>query len=316
MTRARFSCFLPALVLGLALAPSAAGAQSPGSGQPSAPPASQRLAPARQQPAPVRTVTESQDARLTRAELQEVLNRYSPALAGVLKLDPTLLTNPDYLAPYPGLAEFLARHPEVSRDPAYFLEEVDLPWVASSRHQPFDARQETMSMWRNAMEATLILIGVVIVTLTLAWLIKTLIDYRRWSRLSKVQAEVHNKVLDRFANNDELLTYVQTPAGRRFLESAPITLDPAAPAVAAPLRRILWAVEAGFVLMAGGVGLQYVSGRTPEEVAPMMFAIGVLGVALGLGFILAAAVSFLISKRLGLLAPPPGPPATREREGV
>lgn len=313
----RPSRFMPALILVLALVPSPAPAQAnqPRS-QPGAPPAPQRLGPARQQPAPVRTVTEAQDARQTRAELQEVLSRYSPALAGVLKLDTTLLNNPDYLAAYPGLADFMARHPEVARDPAYFFEEVELPWIPSHRAQPFDPRQETIGMWRRAMESILILTGILVVTTALIWLIKTLIDYRRWSRLAKVQADVHNKVLDRFANNDELLTYVQTPAGRRFLESAPITLDPAGPIVAAPLRRILWAVEAGFVLVAGGIGVQYVAGRAPAEVAPMLFAIGVLGVALGIGFILAAAVSFLISKRLGLLGVPPAAGPAREREGA
>jgi hypothetical protein len=319
MTRARSSHVLPALIVGLGLALISSAdirAQAPGTAQSTAAPSSQRLSPARQQPAPVRTVTEAEDAGQTRTELREVLRRYSPALAGVLKLDTTLLSNPDYLAAYPGLADFLSRHPEVARDPAYFLEDVELPWVASSRREPFDAQQEAIRMWRQAMEALLIFTGILIVTVTLAWLIKTLIDYRRWSRLAKVQADVHNKVLDRFANNDELLTYVQTPAGRRFLESAPITLDPAAPAIAAPLRRILWALEAGFVLMAGGVGMQYVSGRAPAEVSPMLFAIGVLGVALGIGFILAAAVSFLISKRLGLLATGQGLNAAREKEGV
>ena len=151
------------------------------------------------------------------------------------------------------------------------------------------------------------------VTSTLIWLIKTLIDYRRWARLSKVQADVHNKVLDRFANNEEVLTYVQTPAGRRFLESAPITLDPAGPAIAAPLRRILWAIEAGCVILAGGIGLQFVSGRVPREISPMVFALGVLGVALGIGFVVAAGVSFFISKRLGLLAPAAPPSLPQER---
>jgi len=60
----------------------------------------------------------------------------------------------------------------------------------------------------------------------LTWLIRTIIDYRRWSRLSKVQAEIHTKLLDRFSSNEELAAYIQSPAGSRFLESSPIRLDP------------------------------------------------------------------------------------------
>jgi len=253
--------------------------------------------------APVRTVTESQDARETRQELQQMLRRYSPNLAAVFKLDPALMTNADYLAPFPGLAEFLARHPEIARDPAYFFEDVELPWVAVRRSEASDPQMQAINLWRNTLEGLMILTIFLVVTSALVWLIKTLIDYRRWARLSKVQTEAHNKILDRFANNEDLIAYVQTPAGRRFLESAPIALDPAGPAVAAPVRRILWAVEAGFVIMAGGIGLQFVSGRVPAEISPMVFALGVLGVALGIGFIVAAVVSFLISKRLGLLQP-------------
>ena len=57
------------------------------------------------------------------------------------------------------------------------------------------------------------------------WLIRTTLEQRRWSRLSKIQAEVHSKLMDRFSSNDELLTYVQTPSGRRFLESGPSPLQ-------------------------------------------------------------------------------------------
>jgi hypothetical protein len=64
--------------------------------------------------------------------------------------------------------------------------------------------------------------------------------------------------------------------------------------------------------MAGGIGLQYVSGHVPAEVSPMLLSLGVLGVALGVGFIAAAIVSFVVSRRMGLL-PSPTPPATPER---
>src|SRR5689334_3613901 len=43
----------------------------------------------------------TQDARDTKQELERLLDQYPPSLARVLRLDPTLLTNDDYLRPYP-----------------------------------------------------------------------------------------------------------------------------------------------------------------------------------------------------------------------
>ena len=60
----------------------------------------------------------------------------------------------------------------------------------------------------------------------LVWVIRTVVDHRRWLRQSRVQVEVHSKLLDRMTSNEDLLAYAKTPAGSRFLESAPI--DPGA----------------------------------------------------------------------------------------
>ncbi len=57
-----------------------------------------------------------------RRQLREVMELYPPELARVLKLDPTLMTNAQYLAPYPALAEFLKEHPEIPRSPGYFFD--------------------------------------------------------------------------------------------------------------------------------------------------------------------------------------------------
>jgi hypothetical protein len=256
----------------------------------------QALAPEPTAPA-LPPAVDRQSADETRAKLNQVLDAYPPSLARVLKLDPSLLSNPDYLAPYPALAQFLAAHPEVARDPGFYFASVN----AWSREFPLTREDRTVDLWRDIFTGVMIFSGFLFVAVVLAWIIKTLIDYRRWARLSKVQAEVHNKLLDRFAANEDLLAYVQTPSGRRFLESAPIALDPAGPGpVAAPIRRILWAVEAGFVLAAAGIGLLFVSGRVIPDAAQPIYVFGVLGLSVGIGFIVAAAVSFVLSKRLGL----------------
>jgi hypothetical protein len=110
------------------------------------------------------------------------------------------------------------------------------------------------------------------------------------------------KLLDRFANNDELLTYVQSPAGSRFLESAPIMLDAPQKSVGAPLSRILWSMQGGIVLLAGGLGLLFVSARVDlAEAAQPLRGLGIVAIAIGVGFIVSAAMSYVISERLGLI---------------
>jgi hypothetical protein len=71
-----------------------------------------------------------------------------------------------------------------------------------------------------------------------------------------------------------------------------------------PQGRILWSVQGGVVLIAGGIGLQVVSGRVSDASSQPLHALGVLGIALGVGFVISAIISFVISRRMGLIEPP------------
>ncbi len=236
------------------------------------------------------------DSAETREALQVILSKYPPQVGRVLKLDPTLFSNKAYLGNYPGLAAFVAQHPEVAHTPAFYLESI---WV------PNDSRPESTNerVWREMMEGVWIFMVMIIVTGTFLWVIRTIIEHRRWSRLTRTQAEVHNKLMDRFTSSEELLTYIQTPGGKRFLESTPISIDPGPRAVSAPVSRILWSVQVGLILAAAGFGLQFVSRSIEKSVAQPLLAMGTLAVAIGLGFLVSAVVSYLLSKRLGLLGP-------------
>ena len=248
--------------------------------------------------------TDVTDAREVRERFEGLLRRLPPSVGRVLKTDPTLMTNEAYLATYPALAAFLKQSPEVRHNPGFYLSNISQEfWEPRT---PPDPRSEALRMWRDTMQTSALFAGFTIVTLTLVWIVRSLIEYRRWHRTARVQAEVHNKLLDRFTANEDLLAYIQTPAGRRFLESAPLPLESPARPVAAPLARIMWSIQAGVVLAAGALGLLFVSGRVIEEVSQPLFVIGVLALAVGAGFVISAAASFLLSRRLGLLegAPP------------
>lgn len=265
----------------------------------------QRVPAATAAPAPFVTI-EQPDAQLTREELSSLLERYPNTLRGVFRFDPSLLGNQTYLAPYPALASFLNAHPEIARNPVFY--------VGGSPENGY-GQNRGEEMWQGVLAGLAVFLGFGMAIGLVTWLIRTFIDYRRWSRLAKVQTDVHMKLLDRFTGNDDLLAYIQSPAGSKFLESSPITLDAGPRSVGAPLGRILWSVQAGLVLAAAGVGLRYVSGQVPGDAAQPFHALGILGIALGLGFVISAIISFMISYRLGLIER--GSPAPRaERPGA
>ena len=240
----------------------------------------------------------AQDANETREEFEGLLKRMPPAVGRVLRLDPSLLRNQAYLAPYPALGNFLQQHPEIVNNPGYYLENVRIElWYPPS---PRDRQDDAVTLWRNAIEGFTILIVFIVVSSGVLWIIKTVLDWRRWTRTSRVHAEVHNKLLDRFTANDDLLAYIQTPAGQKFLESAPLPVEPASRPMFAPYSRILWSTQAGLVFAAAGIGLLYVAGQVIEEVSQLLFAVGVLALSVGVGFVVSAVASLLLSQRLGL----------------
>jgi len=239
------------------------------------------------------------DADEMRRALEVVLQQYPPSLPRILKMDPTLLNNESYLQPYPQLAAFLKQHSEIAHNPGYFFSQ----YGDNGNYFRETAQDRAVNMWRSTIEGFTIGSVILGIATGVIWLIKMLVDYRRWSRLSKIQSEVHNKVLDRMQSNEDLLAYIQTPAGRRFLESAPIPVD-SPRSIGAPLGRILWSAQAGAVLSVLGLGIEIVSRNTLEEVAPPLAAMGAVVLALGIGFLVSAFLAFLLTRRFGLLNEP------------
>jgi hypothetical protein len=239
------------------------------------------------------------DADQTRQSLMDLLQRHPPSVGRVMKLDPSLMHNDGYLGSYPDLRDFLAEHPEVSQNAGYYLEGVRSYNDNWQQETPRQRLTEAILAGLAGFTAFAVVLG------TLIWLIRTSLDHRRWNRLSKIQAEVHTKLMDRFSSNDELLAYVQTPSGRRFLESGPSPLQEVTPAMGAPFSRILWSIQLGAVLTVSGIGFLFVSGRPSVSEAQEFFYIaGCLASAIGVGFVVSAAAAYVLSRRLGLLDRP------------
>ncbi len=246
------------------------------------------------------TLATEADSRETRERLRQILHRLPPEVGRVLKIDPSLWRNETFLKTYPALEAFVASHPEVAHNSRFYLEDI---WI------PTDPVPETPGsrLWSSMLHLVTVAMAVGTAIFVLLWLIRTLINQRRWSRLARVQTEVHTKLLDRFASNSEVMAYINTTAGRKFLEAAPIPLAEEAPrtAVSAPINRVLWSVQVGLVLFAAGIGMKLIGfGMSEKESAEAFSGFGILGMAIGGGFIASAIVSLMLSKRLGLWNPP------------
>ena len=64
----------------------------------------------------------------------------------------------------------------------------------------------------------MMLCGFCVGLLSLVWADPHGLADRRWQRLTKTQTDAHSKLLDRLTSHEDLLAYIQSPAGKRFLE--------------------------------------------------------------------------------------------------
>jgi hypothetical protein len=253
--------------------------------------AQQPTAPAA--PAQSETVRVVQDADNTREQLRGILQMYPDAVAEILRRDPSLMSRADYMAAYPQLQQFLAQHPEIPRNVEYYFE----GYGRYQSRQPLDPEYEALGILLGGL-AGFLFVSAMIGLMT--WLVKAVITHRRWIKSSQVQAEVHTKLMDRMSTNEELLAYIQSPAGRRFLEAAPMRPEPESPVTNAPVGAIIWSMMAGIVLATVGAGFRVAAGTISEDVQRAFTVVGIILLALGIGFLLASVMAFMVSSRLGL----------------
>ena len=232
--------------------------------------------------------------------------RMSPRLTMAISTDPALLGYQEYVNKHnPGLASFIQLHPEIARNPEFYLF-ANLP-AGSSRDVPYLFQRAVWPEFRrssNQNNGDLIAFFVFLVVLTaILWLLRLLLQNRRWNRIFRVQTEIHTKLLDKLGGNQELLTYLGSEAGRKFMELAPIAAafePPKSGGLPASIIRILAPLQFGIVSTLVGVGVLCVRGYLNDS--GELLLVGTLALMLGIGLILSAGISWIITRRLGLTA--------------
>jgi len=128
-----------------------------------------------------------------------------------------------------------------------------------------------------------------VMTITVVWIVS-----RSRQRRLELQADVQNKLIERFSSAPELIDFLQSPTGREFVtgvQSAPAMLT---------RERIVTAVSRSIMLIFIGlcfVGMYWVIDVDGVLIPAVIFAI------LGVGYLVSAIASYQLSKRFGLTSP-------------
>jgi len=285
-----------------ALLPGAAFAQA----HPAAPTASAAASRNAAADAPATgSVTNERELGATQEQLMSLL-RVTPTLAEVVAADPLLLSNEEYVGrSNPELAAFLHVHPEIARNPGFYLfSELRGPEqrhysVLEPKHG-FTPREDSESGMHYLVRELSPIVVTIFIVGALLWLIRLLLENRRWGRAFKTQAEVHGRLIEKFASSQEMLAYMETDAGKRFLEAAPIATEVPQQRIPNLVARVIATLQIGVVLTLLGVGLVFMRHSVPGGAAAML-VLGTIVLMPGVGFMISAGITWVLARRLGLI---------------
>jgi len=265
-------------------------------------------------PAVIPPTTQTPSELATTQEQLMALLRVSPQLANVVSSDPSLLSNVDYVShSNPELAQFLTQHPEITRNPSFYLfQELRQPGQKSydilEPKEGFERHDgDTRPVSDRLMQDIAPILALAIFALATMWLVRVLIESRRWKRVFTEQSAIHGKLIDKMANSQELLGYMETDAGKRFLEATPITMESGSQRMPNVVSRILSTTQVGVVMTLLGAGLLGLRNSVGSDGGTAMLVLGIVTLMPGLGLMLSAGLTWVMARKLSLISDVPVP---------
>lgn len=126
---------------------------------------------------------------------------------------------------------------------------------------------------------------------------------RKASALIRARADLQTKLLDRLGSGREVVEFCQTEGGKQFMEALSMGSIDSPASKGSPTERILGSIQKGIILTLLGLGFLILAWKYHRDDPGDVFTvIGVVGLSLGIGFLLSAGVSYRLSKSMGLLA--------------
>jgi hypothetical protein len=119
------------------------------------------------------------------------------------------------------------------------------------------------------------------------------VDSKRRQAKNKQQTEVRTQILEKFGSSDEFINFLKTEEGQRYFETA-------SRVSARPADKILRSIQVGVIFALVGVSSLLIGWFFEGDGKPPIF-IGALALAVGLGFLISASISYRLLKTWGLL---------------
>lgn len=131
-----------------------------------------------------------------------------------------------------------------------------------------------------------------------AWIITSIVTTLKQRANTRTRAEVFNKLIDKFGTAPEFIEFLRSDAGLRFIEEQTVEYSPM-------LTKILGSVRFGVSLTLIGGGTLIFANAWDIILGNDIFTIialaGTVALTAGVGFIIAAAVSYRLCRSWGLI---------------
>lgn len=144
---------------------------------------------------------------------------------------------------------------------------------------------------------------------TVSFIVWVIVDGFRRRQQAKVFTEFHSKLLDRIGTAKEFGEFFSSDAGQQFLNTLSSSES------GAPQTRILRSLQTGLVLVTLGIAVFIlVTARSfSTEAVDAFVVIATAATAVGTALLISTALSYVLSKRMGLIE---RTPVTRKPDAV
>lgn len=123
--------------------------------------------------------------------------------------------------------------------------------------------------------------------------------YRRSKERMQARMDLHTQLLAKFNSGQEFSSFLASDGGRQFVESLWTPKENVR-------DRIMRSIQWGIIATALGLGMVFIDGE-----------VGVIFLAIGIGYLISAATTWRLSKQMGLLEPKnPGSPDNQISTGT
>jgi hypothetical protein len=132
------------------------------------------------------------------------------------------------------------------------------------------------------------------------YIVYVIVDGYRRRQQTRIFTEFHGKLLDRIGSAKEFGEFFSSDAGERFLTALSNS------EAAAPQLRILRSLQTGLVLLALGIGFFMLTNQRNFELDALdgLLVTATAATAIGAGLVVSTAMSYVLSKRMGLIDRP------------